>query len=83
MGYTVHMSTTVTIRTDEALRKALQARARARGITLSEAAREILRQALEQRPLEVKTGHLRGGLKLPRKQTEPWRKTLAERNLRD
>jgi plasmid stability protein len=76
------MSTTVTIRTDEALRKALQARARARGITLSEAAREILRQALEHRPLEVKTAHLRGGLKLPGEPTEPWRKALRERNWR-
>ncbi|MGH8167895.1 MAG: hypothetical protein ACREQ1_11685 [Woeseiaceae bacterium] len=49
---------------------------------MSEAAREILRQALEQRPLEVKTGHLRGGLKIARKQTDPCRKALIERNWR-
>jgi plasmid stability protein len=76
------MSTTITIRTDEALRQALKARARARGMTLSEAAREILREALERRPLERRTGHLCGGLTLPRKPTEPWRKTLRERNWR-
>lgn len=81
--YDVYMSTTVTIRADDALREALETRARARGITLSEAAREILREALENRPLASKTGHLRGRLTLKRKQSEPWRKALRERNWRE
>ena len=80
--YAVHMSTTVTIRTDDALRKALEARARSRGVTLSEAARDILRDALEVRPLESRTGHLRGRLTLPGTPPEPWRKALRERNWR-
>lgn len=80
--YNVHMSTTLTIRTDEALRKALEARARARGTTVSEVAREILRDALDDRPLGAKTGRLRGTLALGREQAEPWRQALRERNWR-
>ncbi len=80
--YDVHMSTTVTIRTDEALRAALEERARARGTTLSEVAREILRNAVEERPLELRTGHLRGRLDLRLRPEEPWRKALRERNWR-
>lgn len=80
--YTVHMSTTLTIRADETLREALQERARAQGKTLSEVAREILQNALEDRPLELRTGHLRGRLSLRQEQTETWRKALRERNWR-
>lgn len=78
----VYMSTTITIRTDEALRRALGRRARAQGKTISEVAREILRNALEQSSLGPLTGHLRGRLSLPRNQTEPWRQTLRQRNWR-
>lgn len=76
------MSTTVTIRTDEALRRALEERARARGTTVSQVVREILRDALEDRPLESRTGHLRGRLTLEAAQIEPWRQSLRERNWR-
>lgn len=76
------MSTTLTIRTDEALRHALEERARARGITVSQAAREILRDALEDRPLELKTSHLRGTVTLGGEPADPWRKALRERNWR-
>lgn len=82
MCYGVYMSTTLTIRTDEALRAALEERARARGTTLSEMAREILREAVEERPLAVRTGHLRGRLNLRQVPEEPWRKVLRERNWR-
>ena len=82
MYYTVYMSTTLTIRADETLREALQERARAQGKTLSEVAREILQNALEDRPLELRTGHLRGRLSLRAEQTESWRKVLRERNWR-
>ena len=77
------MRTTLTIRTDEALRDALAKRASAQGKTVSEVAREILRSALEERALEERTSHLRGGLRLGAKQTEAWRRTLRERNWRD
>lgn len=77
------MSTTLTIRTDEALRQALDERASAQGKTVSEVAREILRNALEERPLEERTSHLKGRLRLGKKQTEAWRRSLRERNWRD
>jgi plasmid stability protein len=80
--YDVPMSTTLTIRTDDRLRKALEARARAQGKSLSELAREILQDALEERPLGLRTGHLKGRMKLHQKQTEAWRKALRERNWR-
>lgn len=80
--YVVHVSTTLTIRTDKELRRALAARARAQGKTVSELAREILRNALEEHPLELRTGHLRGRLQLWRAETEAWRKALRERNWR-
>ncbi|MEZ5330785.1 MAG: hypothetical protein R2991_01760 [Thermoanaerobaculia bacterium] len=76
------MGTTLTIRTDDVLRAALEERARARGQTLSETAREILRNAVEERPLGERTGHLRGALKLARGAEEPWRQALRERNWR-
>lgn len=77
------MSTTLTIRTDEALREALAKRASAQGKTISEVARDILRSALEERPLEERTSHLEGRLRLGQKQTEPWRRSLRQRNWRD
>lgn len=76
------MSKTVTIRTDDALRAALEERARSRGATLSEVAREILRDALEERPLALRTEHLRGRLELSEQPSEPWREALRERNWR-
>jgi plasmid stability protein len=72
----------LTIRADKTLRTALEQRARAQRKTVSEVAREILRNALEERPLELKTGHLRGRLILRQEETEAWRKALRERNWR-
>jgi plasmid stability protein len=77
------MSTTLTIRTDEALRKALAERANAQGKTVSQVAREILRDALEERALEQRTSHLKGRLRLQKSKSEAWRRTLRERNWRD
>ena len=77
------MSTTLTIRTDESLREALVKRAETQGKTLSEVAREILIRALEERPMHTRTGHIKGGLGLPRRATtEAWRKELRKRNWR-
>jgi plasmid stability protein len=77
------MRTTLTIRTDEALREALAKRASAQGKTVSEVARDILQSALEERPLKERTSHLKGRLRLSQKQTDPWRRSLRERNWRD
>ena len=82
MSYIVHMSTTITIRTDEALRKALASRASAAGKTLSEIIREILEDAVVARPVGTRAGKLRGRLRLSRKTSEAWRKRLRERNWR-
>jgi len=80
--YIVYMSTTITIRTGQSLREALEERAKARGITLSQAAREILQDALEKGPKGPKTEHLRGRLKIYKSSGEPWRKSLREHNWR-
>ncbi|MFW6012105.1 MAG: FitA-like ribbon-helix-helix domain-containing protein [bacterium] len=76
------MSTTLTIRTDEALRRSLEERAAASGKSLSEVVREILEAAVIPRPLAARTGHLRGRLSLRPDDAEPWRKELRERNWR-
>ena len=77
------MRTTITIRTDEDLRNALEERAREQGTTVSEVARGILRDALEARPLGARTGHLRGRLRLDREPTGAWRERVRERNWRE
>lgn len=78
----MYVSTTITIRAAEALRQALVRKAAARGKTVSELVREILEEALSERPLEDRAGHLKGKLELPPKASEPWRKRLRERNWR-
>jgi len=76
------MRTTITVRADDSLREELRQRARSQGKSVSEVVREILRDALDRRPLETRTGHLRGKLELPRHDDEPWRRQLRERNWR-
>jgi hypothetical protein len=76
------MSKTLTIRTDETLREALAQRAASQGRTVSEVVRDILEQALIERPLEARIGHLRGGLRLPQRSDDPWREQLRKRNWR-
>lgn len=76
------MSTTLTIRTDEALRTALEERAHAEGKTISELAREILREAVDPRPLALRTGHLRGKLSLGVTPEDAWRRAILTRNWR-
>jgi hypothetical protein len=75
------MSKTLTVRTGEEIRDALQRRADAQGKTVSEVVREILEEALAERPLEHKAGHLKGRLELPSSE-DAWRKRLKERNWR-
>ncbi len=82
LSYAVHMSTTITIRTPESLRAALARRAEERGTTVSEVVREILEQALEEKPIRDRAGHLRGRLELRRSGSEAWRKRLRQRNWR-
>ena len=74
------MSTTVTVRVDEALREALEERARASGTTLSQVIRDTLREAMEERPL-AERGHLEGTVTIDRSD-DLWRERLRARNWR-
>jgi plasmid stability protein len=78
MEYDALMSTTLTIRTDQALRQALEQRAKAQGKTVSEIVREILEDTLKERPLDAKAGHLKGSVKFPAESSNPWRKQIRE-----
>ena len=76
------MNTTLTVRTDEKMRQALVNRARAEGLTVSELVRRILKEAVSERPLVQRVGHLKGCLELPPPDTDPWRMQLHNRNWR-
>ena len=77
------MSTTLTIRTDQELKDALEQRARSQDKTVSQVAREILIQALTERPLVERIGHLRGMLRLdPEPAADDWRRQMSARNRR-
>jgi Arc/MetJ-type ribon-helix-helix transcriptional regulator len=75
------MSKTIAVRVDAALEKAIEERARASGMTVSEVVRETLRDALAERPLSERIGHLRGSLGV-RADDDAWRRSLRERNWR-
>ena len=83
MSYNVYMRTTVTVRTDASLREALLKRAVSQGKTLSELVREILEEAVLERPLGGRIGHLRGKLTSSTSADEGWRKRLRDRNWRE
>jgi hypothetical protein len=76
------MSTTITIRASEQLKQALGGKAALSGKTVSELVREILEDAVGDRPLRLRVGHLRGRLGPLHPAAEPWRKRLRDRNWR-
>ena len=76
------MTTTLTFRLESEQRKKLRTKARALGKSESEFLREILDRELEERPLSVSLGHLKGALSLKNKRSDAWRDTLRERNWR-
>jgi plasmid stability protein len=77
-----YMSTTITIRTEAALRSLLKERAAATGKSVSEVVREILELALTEHSTGERVGHLKGRLSLSKPSSEPWRARLRERNWR-
>lgn len=81
MCYSVYMSTTVTIRIDEELRRALEERARHQGKSLSALVRETLEATVATRALESRVAHLRGRLRLA-SGADGWRSRLREHNWR-
>lgn len=76
------MSTTLTVRTDPALREELLRRAEAQGKSISEVVREILVDAVMEKPLKARVGHLKGRLDLSASPEDPWRRELRDRNWR-
>jgi hypothetical protein len=76
------MGTVLTVRTDAELRRALDERARALGVAVSELVRKILHEALVERPLGDRTAPLRGRLTLGRRSSDPLRAQLRRRNWR-
>jgi plasmid stability protein len=76
------MSTTITIRTDDPLRQRLEKRAAAEGKSLSATVREILENAVAERSVGRRAGHLKARLSLPRGATDLWRKSVRARNWR-
>ncbi|MCP5119041.1 MAG: ribbon-helix-helix protein, CopG family [bacterium] len=75
------MSTTLTVRTGEELRQALDRRARALGKSVSELVRDILEEAVVERPISERAGHLKGRLSLPAPD-DKWRRQIKKRNWR-
>lgn len=76
------MSTTLTIRIAPDERKALLRRAKQAGLNVSEMVREILRQALAERSVSARAGHLKGRLKTKPPARSSWRRQIQERNRR-
>lgn len=76
------MSTTITIRADEPLRRRLEERAAATGKTLSALVREILEDAVAEHPLGRRAGHLKGSLVLRDRRSDGWAASIRERNWR-
>jgi len=76
------MSKTITVRADDSLREILSQRARASGKTVSGLVREILEEALLDRPLRGRIGHLRGRLRLQGQPSDAWKARLREHNWR-
>ncbi len=75
------MSTTLTIRTDKPLLDALARRAKMERKTVSQVVREILEDAVVERPLSDKVGSLRGSLRIAEPRTG-WQRQIRARNWR-
>ena len=76
------MNTTLTVRTDRRMREALEERARAQGLTVSELVRRFLEDAISERPLAQLAGHLKGRLERSGSGADVWHNHLRERNWR-
>jgi hypothetical protein len=78
----VHMSRTITIRADGRLRERLEKRAAASGKSLSALIREILENAVAERSVGRRAGHLKARVSLPRRPSDSWRRSVLDRNWR-
>jgi hypothetical protein len=75
------MSTTITIRADKSLREALTRKAKLERKTISEVIREILEDALVERPLGERLGKTRGSLRIAEARST-WERQIRDRNWR-
>ena len=75
------MDKTITLRLPRAQDEALMRRAKASGKTRSALVRDLIDQALADRPIERRAGHLKGRVELPRARSG-WRRELKDRNWR-
>ena len=75
------MERTLTIRLDKSQDEALTRKAKALGKTRSELVRELIEQGLQEQPLGVRVGHLKGVLDIPPAK-DALRRRIRERNWR-
>jgi hypothetical protein len=75
------MGTTITIRADRSLREALTRKASAEKKSVSEVVREILEDALVERPLAERIGRTRGSLRIAESRSG-WQRQIRDRNWR-
>jgi len=77
------MERTLTIRIDAEQQRKLSQTAKMLGKSVSELVREILQQALAERSVITKAGHLKGRLALVPSPHDPWARKLKEHNWRE
>jgi len=75
------MGTTITVRTDKTLRDALLKKAKIERKSVSEVVREILVDALVERPLSERVGRSRGSLRIAEAHAA-WQRQIRDRNWR-
>ncbi|MDQ1638400.1 MAG: Ribbon-helix-helix protein copG family [Pyrinomonadaceae bacterium] len=76
------MEKTLTIRLDTEQQQKLDETAKMLGKSVSVLVREILQEALAQRSIGAKAGHLKGRLSLPQPR-DAWARKIKERNWRE
>ena len=77
------MEKTLTIRIDTQQQRKLGKAAKMLGKSVSELVRDILQEALAERTIGIKAGHLKGQLKLPAQPRDAWARKIKERNWRE
>jgi predicted transcriptional regulator len=82
MYYNGTVTTTLTVRLDERQAKALQDAARRLGKSVSDIVREALDSALTERTIAARAGHVKGRVRLARRDGGAWRDTIRDRNWR-
>jgi hypothetical protein len=75
-------TTTMTVRVDTRLRRALEARARRQGKTLSALVRDTLVGIVAEQPFGARVGPLRGSIAMPRIADDPVRARIRAHNWR-